>query len=181
MPKLNGIQIFFLLCSFLAFGAELHRAVTSPLPESSPPEPDTIEKASVKSSDFVFPVPGKSKADIIGKFGEPRGGGRRIHEGVDIAAARGTPVVAFAEGTVTKVKEGGNGGKQVWVECQNRNWTYYYAHLHSQSVKPGEVVAPGDKLGTVGSTGNAPAHCPHLHFSIYEPGMKAIDPLPLLP
>ena len=130
---------------------------------------------------LLFPIPRHSRKHLIGRFGEPRGDGKRKHEGIDIAAKKGEPVIAVAAGVVTKVKEGGNGGKQVWMKDKTRDWTYYYAHLQSQSVAVGQEVEQGDKLGTVGSTGNATSGSPHLHFSIYKPGMHALNPLTVLP
>ncbi|MEK7257374.1 MAG: M23 family metallopeptidase [Bacteroidota bacterium] len=142
--------------------------------------PDDIESLPTNSKVFVvFPVSGKSRKNIIGRFGEPRGGGTRFHEGVDIEAPIGTPVYAVASGVVTSVKEGGNGGKQVWMEDRSRGHLYYYAHLNSQSVQQGQRVQAGTEVGKVGRTGNA--QTPHLHFGVYEPGYQAIDPMPFMP
>jgi peptidoglycan LD-endopeptidase LytH len=178
------VNWFFFMCTLLMAGGEIHRrfkmehsTLTQPLTLASS-QPGKI----LSGSGLLFPVPNKSRQHLIGKFGEPRGkNGTRIHEGIDIAAQRGTHVIAVAKGEVIKVKEGGNGGKQVWVKDLNRDWTYYYAHLHRQNVEEGQMVEEGDQLGTVGSTGNAPENTPHLHFCIYKPGMEAIDPLTVLP
>ena len=131
--------------------------------------------------DFVFPVPGKSRRDIIGVFGEPRGGGTRKHQGIDIAAPRGKAVVAAVDGVVTKVKEGGMGGKQVWMEDLRKEYVLFYAHLHDQLVREGQKVRQGDVLGTVGNTGNARGSSPHLHFEILTMERESIDPSTLLP
>jgi len=126
----------------------------------------------------VFPVQGKSSLAVQSVWGDAREGGRRSHEGVDIFAARGTPVLAPVEGTVTSVRDKGLGGKQVWVRDRERNWNLYFAHLDSQLVNPLQRVQPGDTLGTVGNTGNARTTAPHLHFGIYRNG--AINPFPAI-
>src|SRR5690606_37952339 len=80
-------------------------------------------------------------------------------------------------GRITSVKEGGLGGKTVWMRPEGRNISLYYAHLDSQSVSIGQRVAEGDTVGFVGNTGNARTTPPHLHFGIYSMG-GAVDPLP---
>lgn len=123
---------------------------------------------------LVFPVSGKDSGAIRSFFGAPRDGGRRRHHGVDIFAARGTPVVATAPGYVTRVQNTRIGGKVVWVRDRRRNQVYYYAHLDNQSAQRNQRVMPGDTLGTVGNTGNARTTPPHLHFGIYSNG--PVDP-----
>lgn len=133
---------------------------------------------------LIFPVKGKTQKHIISRFGDPRDGGARIHEGIDIAADRGTPVLSVSDGKVVRVKEEGRGGKQVWVRDRKRDFTYYYAHLDTQLVAEGDRVRTGTILGTVGNTGNARTTIPHLHFAIYERDWfdsDVLDPLPLMP
>jgi murein DD-endopeptidase MepM/ murein hydrolase activator NlpD len=120
----------------------------------------------------IFPVEGPN--EYIDSWGFARSGGRS-HKGTDIMAATGTPVVAVHDGTVTS-KTSGLGGLTVWLEAENGT-RYYYAHLDSVAIGSGAVTA-GDVLGTVGSTGNASASAPHLHFEVHQPG--AINPYPLL-
>jgi murein DD-endopeptidase MepM/ murein hydrolase activator NlpD len=109
-------------------------------------------------------------------FGDPRDAGRRQHEGVDIFASRGTPVLSATHGVVTRVGETTRGGRVVWVWDPGRALSLYYAHLSEQHVTIGQRVDAGDVLGTVGNTGNARTTPPHLHFGIYERGRGAIDP-----
>ncbi|HUE84825.1 MAG TPA: M23 family metallopeptidase [Vicinamibacterales bacterium] len=125
---------------------------------------------------FRFPVAEARWRDLQSAFGDPRDGGRREHEGVDIFARRGTPVLSATDGIVTRVGEGGLGGRLVWVWNPGRGLRLYYAHLDEQLVTTGERVKAGDVLGTVGNTGNARTTSPHLHFGIYERGRGAIDP-----
>jgi peptidoglycan LD-endopeptidase LytH len=123
-----------------------------------------------------FPVAAARAADLQSVFGAPRDAGRREHEGVDIFARRGTPVLSATDGLVTRVAESGLGGRVVWVWDSKRALRLYYAHLDEQLVGTGTRVKAGDVLGTVGNTGNARTTPPHLHFGIYERGRGAIDP-----
>ncbi len=129
---------------------------------------------------LTFPVSGVDTRAIRSGFGAPRDGGRRDHHGVDIFAARGTPVVAAAEGVVRRVGLRGMGGKVVWLRDTRLGYSLYYAHLDSQLVTEGTRVLPGDTLGLVGNTGNARSTAPHLHFGIYGRGVGPVDPLPFV-
>lgn len=125
-----------------------------------------------------FPVSGK-KASVGSVWGDQRDGGKRSHEGVDIFAPKLTPAVAAADGYITGVREGGIGGKVVWLRPEGKPYTLYYAHLDQQRVQEGQRVKKGDVVGLVGNTGNARTTPPHLHFGIYGYG-GAIDPLPFV-
>lgn len=125
-----------------------------------------------------FPVSGK-KAAVGSVWGDARDGGKRRHEGIDIFAPRLTPAVAAADGYVTGVREGGIGGKTVWLRLNEKPFTLYYAHLDTQLVQEGQRVKKGDVVGLVGNTGNARSTPPHLHFGVYTWG-GAVDPLPFV-
>lgn len=127
-----------------------------------------------------FPVSGYDPDAIQSRFGADRDAGRRRHEGVDIFAPRGTPVVAAAAGLATWVGTNELGGKVVMVRDRGRGEGHYYAHLDTQLVTEGTIVSIGDTLGRVGNTGNARTTPPHLHFGIYARGRGAIDPVPYL-
>lgn len=126
-----------------------------------------------------IPVEGVAARRIADTFGAPRGRDR-THAGVDIFAPRGTPVRSTTRGLVVSVREGGLGGRQVWVMGPAHE-RHYYAHLQdwAEGLRPGRVVAPGDLLGRVGDTGNARGTPPHLHYGVYGRD-GAYDPLPLL-
>ncbi|HEY0304945.1 MAG TPA: M23 family metallopeptidase, partial [Longimicrobiales bacterium] len=113
-------------------------------------------------------------------FGDPRDGGARDHEGIDIFAPRGTPVIAVADGVITDVGNTNLGGLVVWQYDAERQVHYYYAHLSTQEVRVGQSVAAGTIVGTVGNTGNARTTPPHLHFAVYRPGRVAINPVPFI-
>lgn len=123
-----------------------------------------------------FPVPGKDFNSISSFFGDPRDGGKRKHEGIDIFAPKGTPVLAVSSGRIIRTGKNRLGGKVVWMTNTSHGYNYYYAHLDSQLVMPGQHVHPGDTLGLMGNTGNAITTPPHLHFGIYAYGRRSIDP-----
>lgn len=129
-----------------------------------------------KSPAYIFPVLATKNNAIQSYWGAVRDGGSRSHEGIDIFAKRGTPVIAATEGRITYTGEKGLGGKQVWLRDSKRNHSLYYAHLDSIHPHSGRVKI-GDTLGYVGNTGNARTTPPHLHFGIYKSYRGAIDPL----
>jgi len=124
---------------------------------------------------LINPVFGASNRAIGSFYGSARDNGKRSHEGVDIFARKGTPVIAPTDGYISNVGENALGGKVVWMRDNKRGYSYYFAHLDSQMVKPGTRVFRGHVLGLVGNTGNARKTQPHLHFGIYRSGSK--DPL----
>ncbi len=124
---------------------------------------------------LINPVSGASNKSIQSFYGASRDGGKRSHEGVDIFAKKGTPIIAPTSGTVSRVGHSRLGGKVVWMYDKKRAHSYYFAHLDSQYVSAGQKVNQGDVLGTVGNTGNARYTPPHLHFGIYQ--SKSKDPL----
>ncbi|MGB3342737.1 MAG: M23 family metallopeptidase [Aequorivita sp.] len=128
---------------------------------------------------YPFPISGGENKNIKSFWADPRDSGSRSHEGIDIFADRGTPVIAVTNGKISDVGNGGLGGKQVWLRDQSFNNTVYYAHLDSIAVSKGKRVKTGDTLGFVGNTGNAETLPPHLHFGIYK-SKGAINPFPYI-
>ncbi|MCU7616842.1 M23 family metallopeptidase [Chryseobacterium sp. PBS4-4] len=126
-----------------------------------------------------FPVAGKGNKNVQSFWGASRDGGGRSHEGVDIFAPRGTPVVAVADGYIIRTGNQGLGGKQVWLRGDTVGNSHYYAHLDSILAEDGKRVKTGDTLGLVENTGNAAGGATHLHFGIYSTG-GAVDPYPFI-
>jgi len=129
---------------------------------------------------LAFPISGKTTKNIASFWGDPRDGDARKHEGIDVFASRGTPVVAASSGRIRRVGDNRLGGKVVWLHDSQLGFSQYYAHLDSQLVQAGQAVQIGDTLGLVGNTGNAITTAPHLHFGIYKSGSGAVDPFPFL-
>jgi hypothetical protein len=124
-----------------------------------------------------FPVPGLTSRAIKSAYGADRDAGVRQHEGVDIFAPAGTPVVAVSGG-VAQPSTNNLGGNVVWLQDATARRTYYYAHLQRWAFTATSTVQSGDVLGYVGNSGNARTTPPHLHFGVYSRG--AIDPLPFI-
>jgi murein DD-endopeptidase MepM/ murein hydrolase activator NlpD len=129
-------------------------------------------------SEFIFPVRGR--VTIGGPFGGFRAD-TGFHEGNDIFANFGTPVVAVADGTVHKVGSLPISGNRLWVVMDNGD-SFFYAHLSafSPAAVTGAHVTAGTVLGYVGNTGDAEPTPPHLHFEIHPLGGPAVDPHPFL-
>ena len=128
----------------------------------------------IGSGSWICPVQGPRA--FSDDFGDPRSGGRS-HQGNDIMAPRGTPVVASVAGSV-KPHNSGLGGISYYLKGADGN-TYFGTHLDRLSGASGNVQA-GTVIGYVGSTGNASASAPHLHFEIHPGGGRAVNPFPTL-
>jgi murein DD-endopeptidase MepM/ murein hydrolase activator NlpD len=140
----------------------------------------TVAPVAPGTSEFlkVFPVAGENS--YFDDFGDPRPQGR--HEGIDIMADRGTPVVAVDDASISKLAraETGLGGIYVWLRRAD-GVQYYYAHLNSvaEGLDVGSGVGVGQVIGTVGNTGDARHASPHLHFEIRR-GWSPTNPYPHL-
>jgi murein DD-endopeptidase MepM/ murein hydrolase activator NlpD len=128
---------------------------------------------------LAFPVSTKAKARVGSFFGAGRDANTRRHEGIDIFDVFHTPVVASANGTVTRVGENNLGGRIVMMRPAGKDYSLYYAHLDRQIAQEGQQVRVGDTLGLMGNTGNARSTPPHLHFGIYT-NTGAVDPFPFV-
>lgn len=139
---------------------------------------------------IVFPVAGDHA--YVDSWGAPRSE-ERTHEGTDIFAAKGTPVVAAADGKVVRVASGDRAGRYIVVE-HDGGWRSYYLHLNNDTpdtddglsdtpaagIAVGVSVAAGDVLDYVGDSGNAEGTRAHLHFEIHHPDGTATNPYPHL-
>lgn len=131
---------------------------------------------------FVFPV--GTPHSFGDSFGAPRMIGTQYahaHQGTDIFAPMGTPVLACERGIVSKIGTDVLGGNKLWLKGESGTF-YYYAHLSAfaAGLQDGQVVDPGTVVGYVGDTGNARGGSPHLHFEIHPEGGAAVNPYPLL-
>ena len=117
---------------------------------------------------LMVPVAGVYPAWIKNSFYASRDHGSRQHNALDIMAPAGTPIVSADDGQVLAIRWNGKGGNVIYATDPDRRFVYFYAHLrdyHPRSV-PGRQVKRGDVLGYVGTTGNAKASAPHLHFQV---------------
>ena len=126
---------------------------------------------------FVFPVFGT--ASFSDDFGAPRQIG--AHQGNDVFAPFGAPVVAVADGVVEKVGTLPISGNRLWIRADTGD-TFFYAHLSSfaPAAVNGRRVKAGALLGFVGNTGDAEPTPPHVHFEIHPGDGSATDPLKIL-
>lgn len=132
---------------------------------------------------MAVPVEGLAVSQLVSTWHAPRSGGRK-HEGADLFAKRGTPVVSAVTGDVWRIGNDRLGGQVVWVLGEGHT-LYYYAHLDhfAEGLVEGQHVTRGQTLGFVGNTGNARTTPPHLHFGMYRigwTGLRAEDPVPRL-
>ena len=139
---------------------------------------------------MVVPVLNVRPSELTDTFSDSRADGSRLHEAIDIMAPKGTSVVAAGPGEIEKLFESDAGGLTIYVRSPDRRTIHYYAHLdeYAPGLKEGQRVRRGQRLGTVGSSGNASDDAPHLHFAIlqtteeaawWEPA-NAVNPYPLL-
>jgi murein DD-endopeptidase MepM/ murein hydrolase activator NlpD len=128
--------------------------------------------------EFVFPVAGS--ATFTDDWLYPRPGGR-YHQGIDLFAARGTPVLAVADGSLYNVGYNGLGGWRLWVRDRAGN-AFYYAHLtaYSPAAVEGASIARGAVVGYVGDSGDARGTPTHLHFEIHPGGGGPVPPYPIV-
>lgn len=138
--------------------------------------PDKIAK-------IVAPFPVAGQASYTDDWGAPRYLPEfHFHEGTDIFAERGTPVIASSEGVLTSmVSDTDTAGNGIRLTASDGTY-YYYSHLDefAAGLSQGDRVRSGDVIGFVGTTGNAEGGLPHLHFEIHPNGGAAVPPVPYL-
>jgi hypothetical protein len=128
-------------------------------------------------SSLYFPVIGGTLGSPYGSRTDPFTGKVKQHRGLDIKAPQGSGVIAPTDITITQAgwNKGGYGNLIVGTDGQNE---YYFAHLNSIGVRPGDTVAGGQQIGTVGSTGRSTG--PHLHFGVKDAQGNWLNPASLL-
>jgi murein DD-endopeptidase MepM/ murein hydrolase activator NlpD len=152
--------------------------------QQEPQRAGTGEGVSTSATALLFPVIGLAPDAVREGFLAARG--LRRHEALDIAAPRGTPVRAAADGHVRLTNRGGAG---LTVEQDEASGRYCLVYAHLERYAPGladaAVVTRGQVLGYVGTSGNAPPNVPHLHFAVHLRAGggcwsgAAVDPVPL--
>lgn len=138
-----------------------------------------IGRIRIHSHEFPIDGPHGTRG-YIGEFGAPRVDGR-THEGFDITAACGTPLVAVRAGTIIKKAfDPRLYGNFIVLKGEGERRTYKYAHmLRPAPVRRGQKVRAGRRLGSVGQTGNAASTPCHLHIEVRTRG-TLLDPEPLV-
>jgi len=138
----------------------------------------------------TFPVPLGHNFSYKNTWGDARGwGGRRIHEGTDIFANYGVPVKSTCYGVVEMKGWNRFGGWRVGIRDIDNTY-HYFAHLNgfTDGLKVGQIVEPGQLIGSVGSSGYGPPGTagkfpPHLHYGLYKDNGRtewSFDPFPHL-
>lgn len=157
--------------------------VDAPVPTTTPPS-----SASDAPTGLLLPVQGIQASQLRDTFTDARSEGR-VHDAIDIMADAGTPVLAVADGTVEKLFDSERGGLTIYQFEPSGRWCYYYAHLqrYADGLAEKQLIKRGEVIGYVGSTGNASADAPHLHFEVHVLGPEkqwwkgeSINPYPLL-
>lgn len=130
-------------------------------------------------------VSGKSLSEgdrpwIVGHFSPnaPTDKNHKFHNGVDLKAARGTPVYPIASGIVKEVGSGSISGNYVMCLHEDGHVQSFYGHLESIKVNKGQKITQSTVIGTVGDTGNAKGRGPHLHYEVKVNG-SLTNPLSL--
>jgi peptidoglycan LD-endopeptidase LytH len=152
------------------------------------PTPWDADYRALLTHHLVMPVEGVNPNDIRDTFRDARAGGR-VHEAIDISAARGAPVVAIDDGVIEKLFTSVRGGLTIYQFDPTETYCYYYAHLdrYASRIREHLAIRHGEVIAYVGSTGDAAEAGPHLHFEIMRLGPEKrwwqgtdINPYPLL-
>jgi len=153
-------------------------------PSAAAPPAAVATTGDVPHGRLRMPIDGETIDALKGGFAERRNG-TRPHEAVDMLAPRNTPVHAVESGTIAKLFTSKAGGLTIYQFDSTGRLCYYYAHLerYADGLKDGQAISQGEVIGYVGTTGNAPANTPHLHFAVFELSTdkrwwqgKAVDP-----
>jgi murein DD-endopeptidase MepM/ murein hydrolase activator NlpD len=125
------------------------------------------DREYLRTRELMVPVDGVRPDQLTDTYNARRSGGR-AHHALDIMARRGTPVLSADDGIVRRISTNTLGGRTVYVVDLQQQFVHYYAHLdeYARGLREGDRVRKGDRLGTVGSTGNADRNAPHLHYQL---------------
>jgi len=155
---------------------------------SAPVTPSPTSTVISPPANLIVPVAGVLVDQLRDTFSDARSESR-VHDAIDIAAPRGTPVLAAADGAIVKLFPSERGGITIYQLSADSKYIYYYAHLerYADGLAVGHFAKQGETIAYVGDTGNAGAGNYHLHFSVavvtdpkrYWEGTN-INPYPLL-
>ncbi len=144
---------------------------SAPKRPSTPLPPALVQKLNQMSLKTRLPIPvqGIKAHQLNDTWGASRSSGR-LHEGIDILAAKGSKVYSATEGLIADLRDNRLGGKVIWILGPAGTW-HYYAHLdgHKRGLNVGDYVKAGTHIGYVGNTGNARHTAAHLHYGLYLP------------
>ena len=158
------------------------RAAATSVSPSGPPASGSISRGGtagrLPGGSHVYPLAGPSTFGDDWLASRPGG---RYHEGIDLFAARGTPVLAVADGTLFRVGHSGISGNRFWLR-DAAGTEFFYAHLdgYSFAAREGATVSGGTVLGYNGDTGDAKGTSPHVHFEIHPGGGGPVRPYPIV-
>jgi murein DD-endopeptidase MepM/ murein hydrolase activator NlpD len=144
---------------------------TDPTPAVLAVPADASDLSRLRARGLDIPVKGFTAAQLSDNYTQGRAGGA-LHEALDIMATRGTPVLAVEDGRIAKLFLSKPGGITLYQFDPGGEFAYYYAHLdaYADGIAEGGMLRKGQVIGYVGSSGNASANAPHLHFAIYKLG-----------
>lgn len=178
----GGLALALLLCvAFLRFCVRFVPA--------DPPPAGGRQAETQQAGNLIVPVEGVASSALTDSFTQLRAAGARSHDAIDILAPVGTPVLAASDGRIEKIFWSDAGGRTLYQRSPDGRLSYYYAHLddYAPGLHEGQALRRGDRIGTVGSTGNADPAAPHLHFAVHVMapgdrwyGGRAVNPYPLL-
>lgn len=178
-PLCRGLSAVLILCVAIFFatsaqavsgGVEIPQTIPSETPDTVPAEPE--KPVSESAISWIWPTEG----EVSSSFGwrvHPVTGEKLYADHITIAGEAGNAVLAAADGVVAEASFDEEYGYYIVIACGN-NISTIYGHLQEVSAEPGSPVNAGDRIGTVGQTGNAVSPC--LSFAVFA-GDKAVDPL----
>jgi murein DD-endopeptidase MepM/ murein hydrolase activator NlpD len=165
------------ITNHIAGAATIASVIATILPSyATPTTAKPLVLASTRTA-FVYPVMGPRMSSDFGTRKHPVKKVRRHHDGIDLAAPVGAPIRAIADGQVMYADPHGGYGRYVVIQHLD-GFTSHYGHCEKLDVAPGQNVAAGQIIGTVGSSGVSTG--PHLHFEIRRNG-EARNPERYLP
>lgn len=171
-------------------GSAATPAASGSLAAETPSQTPSVNPPPVipPTANLIIPVEGIKADQLRDTFADARSEGR-VHDAIDIAAPRGTPVLAAADGAIVKLFLSERGGITIYQSSTDNKFIYYYAHLerYADGLAAGHFAKQGEIIAYVGDTGNAGTGNYHLHFSVavvadpkrYWEGTN-INPYPLL-